>query len=194
MDHIKQVLVNNNYSNSTIDKKIEHFINSKFSQNNSNIPAVSKTKIKLYYRSQFHSNYKIYERVMREIVYDNVKCTDQQAQIDLIIYYKNKKTHNLIMKNNIAPIPPISQRTNVVYKFDCPYPHGEAESYIGLTTTTVNTRIARHVQSGSIRRHFEDTHDTRPTKSEIIDNTSILTTAETVERPISGIWKASEIW
>ena len=34
------------------------------------------------------------------------------------------------------------------------------------------------MKSGSFRRHFEDTHQTRPTKSEIIDNTSILTTAE----------------
>ena len=99
MGHIKQVLVNNNYSNSTIDKKIENFINSKFSSNDSNIPVVPKNKIKLYYRSQFHSNYKIDERVMREIVNDNIKFADQQAKIDLIIYYKNKKTHNLIMKN-----------------------------------------------------------------------------------------------
>ena len=178
INHMKQVLINNNYSNSTIDRKIEQFINNKLTSNNNNNPATPKTKIKLYYHSQFHPNYKIDERIMKEIVNDNVKCTDQQTEIDLIIYYKNKKTHNLIMKNNSAPAPPISQRTNVVYKFNCPYPHGEAENYIGLTTTTINTRMTRHVQTGSIRKHFEDVHHTRPTKSEILDNTSILTFAE----------------
>ena len=81
------------------------------------------------------------------------------------------------MKNNSAPL-----KTNVVYKFSCPYPHREAEDYIGLTTTTLNRRIGMHVYSGSIKRHFEDVHQIKPNKSQIIDNTSILTFADTRQR------------
>ena len=176
------MLVNNNYSSRTIDRKIELFINNKFSESSSVNPTMPKSKIKLYYRSQFHPNYKIDERVMKEIVNNNVKPIDQQSEISLIIYYKNKKTHNLIMKNNSAPPPPIAQRTNVVYNFNCPLPHGEAVNYIGLTTTTLYNRMSRHVQSGSIKRHFEESHHTKPTRSQILDNTTILSFAENKQK------------
>ena len=86
------------------------------------------------------------------------------------------------MKNNSAPPPPPPLKTNVVYKFSCPYPHREAEDYIGLTTTTLNRRIGMHVHSGSIKRHFEEIHQIKPSKSQIIDNTSILTVADTRQR------------
>ena len=39
-----------------------------------------------------------------------------------------------------------------------------------------------HVYSGSIKRHFEDVHQVKPNKSQIIDNTSILTVADTRQR------------
>ena len=178
--HIKQLLVNNNYSNSLIDKQIESFLNNKFSPGHNN--DTNKTKIPLYYQSQFHSNYKVEERIVKTIINSNVKCTDPNTTLNLIFYYKNKKSSNLIMKNNTAPPPSTPQKTNVVYKFSCPFPHREAEDYIGLTSTTLERRLARHIHSGSIKSHLEDSHNVKPTKSQLLDNTSILTFANTRQK------------
>ena len=182
VDHMKQMLINNNYSNNIIDRQIEKFVTNKLISNSINTPESPRSTIDLYYRSQFHRNYKIDERVLREIIDNNVKCTDQQTSISLIIYYINKKTHNLIMRNNSAPPPSTPLKTNVIYKFRCPHPHREAEEYIGLTTTTLNRRIGMHIYSGSIKRHLEDVHQVKANKAQILDNTSILTVADSRQR------------
>ena len=79
------------------------------------------------------------------------------------------------MRNNLSPLPSNAQKYGVVYKFTRPFPHREAEDYIGLTTTTLNTRMVRHVQAGSIKRHLEDVHNIKPSKTQLLDNTVILT-------------------
>ena len=36
------------------------------------------------------------------------------------MYYKNYKTHNMVIKNNTNPVPQnLQKKTNVVYKFTC---------------------------------------------------------------------------
>ena len=42
--------------------------------------------------------------------------------------------------------------------------------------------MSRHVQNGSIKRHFEEFHHTKPTRSQILDNTSILSFAENKQK------------
>ena len=155
---------------------INSFINSKISNSNNLDKNISK--IPLFYQSQFHSNYKTEERVIKNIVHTNVKCVDENSKLNLIFYYKNKKSCNLVMKNNNAPPPSTPQKTNVVYKFTCPFPHREAEDYIGLTSTTLNNRFSKHMQAGSIKQHFEDSHNIKPTKSQLLDNTTVLTYAD----------------
>ena len=78
------------------------------------------------------------------------------------------------MKNNLSPPTPTIQKTNVIYRFKCPLPHGDAAEYIGLTSTTVNKRLASHLQRGSILEHFKDCHNDKPTKKQLTDNTTIL--------------------
>ena len=82
------------------------------------------------------------------------------------------------MKNNLSPPTPTMQKTNVIYRFKCPLPHGDAAEYIGLTSTTVNKRLASHLQHGSILEHFKDCHNYKPTKQQLIDNTTILDHAQ----------------
>ena len=50
--------------------------------------------------NQMHKNYKLDEQVMT-----NIKPTEPQKQIKLIIYYTKFKTSNLIVKNNTTPPP-----------------------------------------------------------------------------------------
>ena len=92
-----------------------------------------------FIKNQTHSNYKIEERVIKNLVMNNTKCVDENSKLKVIFYYQNKRTHNLVLKNNTAPPPPPLQQCNVVYQFQCPLPHSKAENYIGCTTTTLFT-------------------------------------------------------
>ena len=86
----------------------------------------------------------------------------------------NPKTSQQIMKNNLAPALSDLQKTNIIYQFTCPLLHSNAEQYIGLTTTTLSRRLTSHLQSGSIRQHFEEYHNIIPTRQQLVDNTIIL--------------------
>ena len=171
IQHIKQTLVNNNYPCIMIDNKIKAFLEKLHSpqvqQNTSTIP--------IYFQNQMHSNYKTDERVIKDIVMKNTQCNNPDTKLNLIIYYKNPKTSNLVLKNNMSPPPTKLQTSNVVYKFICPYQHGEAEeSYIGETTTSLSRRLTMHKQSGSIQTHFQETHHVNVTREQLTENTTIL--------------------
>ena len=102
------------------------------------------------------------------------------------------------MKNNSAPPLPTAKRTGVVYKFSCPYPHREAEDYIGLTTTTINRRMTMHAQTGSIRKHFVDCHNVIPNRAQILDNIEIICLAENkqklyIKKKLSSFCKMRQI-
>ena len=53
-----------------------------------------------------HSNYKIDENVLKEMVSNNTICTNPNDRLKSIIYYKNKKSSNLVIKNNMSPPKP----------------------------------------------------------------------------------------
>ena len=124
-----------------------------------------------------HPNYKIDERVLKEIVYNNIKCNDPNDKANLIIYYNNRKSCNLIMRNNLAPPKPMLDCTNLVYAFTCPLSHPKVTSYIGFTQTKLSRRLYSHSQQGSIKEHFNKYHDIKVTKDILHNNTTIIDTA-----------------
>ena len=75
----------------------------------------------------------------------------------------------------MAPPPTTIQQTNVVYRFTCPLPHSQAVEYVGMTQTTLSRRLTCHGQSGSILKHFEETHQCTPTREQFTKNTTIVT-------------------
>ena len=169
--HIKQRLVNNNYTNSMIDSEIKKFLTKK---HNGETKENKKKSISVYYENQTHINYKIEERVIKDIIYNNVKCVNPNNRLDLIIYYRNNKTSNLVMKNNLAPSMKYLQQTNVVYEFTCPMSHSQVTQYIGYTQTTLSQRLTSHLQNGSILDHFQQEHHIKPTREQVTENTKIL--------------------
>ena len=168
--HIKQRLINNNYTNSMVDFQIKKFLAQIENKNNQR----DKNSIKVYYESQMHSNYEIEERVIKKIIYDNTKCTSSDNKLDLIFYYKNKTTSNLIMKNILNPPHSSLEQTNVIYEFTCPMSHSQVTKYIGFTQTTLSQRLTFHRQNGSICNHFQEEHHIKPTRKHLIDNTNII--------------------
>ena len=173
---IKQILVNNNYSNTIIDSLTNKFLQQK--QSPSNISNEIKHKLNVYYNSQMHRNYKVEERVIKNIVYSNTKTINPNDKLNVIFYYKNIKASNLAMKNNLTDRAPSLQQTGVVYCFTCPSPHCKADQYIGLTQTTLSRRLTMHAQTGSIFQHFAVKHSSKPTRSELVDNTTIIARAD----------------
>ena len=151
VDHIKQMLINNNYSNSMFDQTLNKFLQQKCNQNNNEN---NKNSIKIFYHNQMHTNYKVEERVIKEILHNNIQCNSPDDKLNIIFYYKNKRTCNLVMKNNLAPKPPILQQTGTIYRFQCPYPHDIPQVYIGHSQMTLLRRINYHLNNGSIRSHF----------------------------------------
>ena len=110
----------------------------------------NKTNIDVFYEAQTHLNYKLDERVLKEIVQRNTRAIDSNKKLNLIIFYRNTKTHNLVMKNNLLPPPKPLQKTNVIYEFQCPISHGYVtDRYVGMTQNTLSKRLTFHLQKGS---------------------------------------------
>ena len=97
-------------------------------------------EIKLFYRNFMHSNYKQDEAAIRNIISNNVSATDPDSAIHLIIYYKNKRTSQLIMKNSPRMDSDPLKKHGVVYHIICPE-KGCNHSYIGMTTTRLSKRL-----------------------------------------------------
>ena len=124
-----------------------------------------------------HRNHKIDERVLADIIQNNVLSINPNKKVKLHIFYKNKKASNFVVRNNLSPPKPPLDQTGLIYEFKCPLPHGQVESYIGLTQTTLKQRLSSHTYKGSILDHFQSHHGFRPTKAQLQDNTLILSKA-----------------
>ena len=169
------MLVNNNYSNRTIDHHIEKFINNKLHST----PTTPTNKITVYYQNQMHNNYKIDERVIKSIIKNHTSCIKDNMKLNTIIYYRSKKTCNLVMKNNISPAITEAQKSHCVYKFDCFIQGYKPEEYIGYTETSLIKRLTSHTYNGSIKQHLMTKHNTQPTKELLLNNTKIIAYADT---------------
>ena len=170
------MLINNNYSNRKVDALINRFVQNK--QATASPRSTDVEVIPIYYQNQTHNNCLLDEKILKEIVYRNTKCCDPKQKLKIICYYKNLKTRNLVMKNNLGPKLSNLSQTGVVYNFECPLPHSRAENYIGMTQATVAHRLTNHTQSGSISRHFEQHHNTKLIRDTLVNNTSIIAKAD----------------
>ena len=112
------------------------------------------SNIKIYYRNQYHINYKTDERILKEIINGGIESKGEK-NTNVIIYYKNNKVSNLIMQNNLSTKYDKLQQTNVVYKFSKVAEGSEPldAHYIGMTTTTLSRRLTMHLQEGSIKQY-----------------------------------------
>ena len=172
VSHVKQILINNNYSNTLIDKVTQKFVNKKVNSNSKEESTLEK--LNLYIHNQMHKNYNIDEKVIRDIIMNNTRCNNQSQKLNIIFYYKNLKTSNLVMKNNLTPQRSHLFETNVIYEFNCPFPNCQSEKYIGMTQNTLSRRLTLHAQSGSICKHFQDRHKAKPNREQLTDNTKII--------------------
>ena len=171
---IRQILVNNGYSNTEIDNEIRKHLD-RVSANEEK-DDTKKNDVVLYYRNYMSPAHKVDERVIRNIVHDCVKCTSPNDRIKLEIYYQNKKAHNLVMKNNALSDGSKLKRANVVYQFFCPHEDCRlhSASYIGSTSTTLSRRLTMHLREGSPKEHMSLRHSLSLTRKQLVENTIII--------------------
>ena len=178
LQRVRQLLANNSYSQADIDREIERALKQ---YNTPKAPVsggdTTEQTLTLFYENQMNDAYKSDERIMRSIIHRNCQPVHPRDRLKLVIYYKSPKVSGLLMKNNLSADPSPLKQTNVVYQYKCT--HGDCarqhnSGYIGLTTTTLGRRITMHLQEGGPKKHLHDTHKTRLTRADMVENTSIL--------------------
>ena len=120
-----------------------------------------------------HPNYKLDEKILKDIISTNVKCNKEGEHLKITFYYINKKTSNLVIKNSPKSESEPLDMTNVIYKFQCKFMQCNAE-YIGHTRTSLKKRLNNHYYKGSIKNHYQLDHNQKITKEELYNNTKIM--------------------
>ena len=108
----------------------------------------------------------------KEIVKNNVKPVCTNSVIDFVIYYKNSKTSNLILKNSPSCSQDVLKKRNVVYHFKC-QEVGCTHEYIGMTTMRLSKRISCHMQEGAIYQHYVNNHNHPPIRNNVLNSFTI---------------------
>ena len=127
LERITQCLANNRYTNKHVNSSIKNALNKWYTRPAT--PPPEENNIKSYYRAFIHSKYKESENNVKKIVLENVTLVEEGKRIQLVMYYRNNKTANLLMKNLPKPTDdPLKQR-----------------KYICMTTIHLSRRISCHV-------------------------------------------------
>ena len=105
---MKHILINSGYSNSETEMEIREQMEKRASQEDTeDKPA----KDRLYCCNFMNTVYKDGERALRNIITSDVICKDKDKKLQLTICYKNKKTKNLVMRNNSNDVSKPSKST-----------------------------------------------------------------------------------
>ena len=180
INNIKQILVNNGFPNWLIDNEISKFNNRENNRDD------NSNRLKIYYENQMHANYKKDEDILKNILRRYTRPIEPNDKINLVIYYKNKKTSSLIMRNSPFQDNSLLKSTNVVYQFQCKTEGCTLQNnkYIGMTSTSVSRRVSMHLQMGAIKDHFINIHPQIPRERRralILENMSILAKCKTAK-------------
>lgn len=178
-NRVKQLLVNNGFTNTEIDQEIHKQLDKQHTKQQQQTTEPRSNKVHhLYYKNHMNSQYKTDEKVLKDILKKHTKCNKDDDRIQINIYYQNRKTRQLVMKNSPVTIKQ-SNRTNVVYNFICPHEdcRPRTNNYIGATTTTLSRRLTMHIQEETgPAEHWLVEHKQRPTHKLLKDNTEIIDT------------------
>jgi len=172
IQRLRQVFTNNNFPMKIIDDCIATFRNKIVSiRSNDPVQPDTSNSLKIYYNNQMNDQYKKDEKIMRDIIANNIKANNPNDKIQLVIYYNSSKTRNLIMRNKIQSNTSPSSSCWAVYEVSCPYEGCELlnPSYIGQTRNTLRTRLQQHTRDGAIKQHIETSHRNLVVSLEILE-------------------------
>ena len=177
IERSSQILINNGFSNKEVERSTKKILEQWYNNDNPRGPEpANEDSIRIYYKSFFSTAYKEDERIMQQIIKRNVKPIAPNTQIKLIIYYQNKKTSHLLLKNNTRQTSCDLQKSNVVYRYTCKLGDcaTQPSTYIGMTTMKLTRRLSYHLSNGAPKNHHRDAHQTILTRKTLDENTEIL--------------------
>ncbi|XP_050709685.1 uncharacterized protein LOC126994416 [Eriocheir sinensis] len=174
IDRSTQVLLNNGFDKADIYRQTRKIMDHWHAATSNTTE--EKNNINIYYKSHFSTAYKEDERIMKQIIRRNVTPTDPEKKLNIVIYYKSKKTSHLIMRNSPQEEKTPTQESHVVYRFICKRGICEAlpSTYIGMTTMKLSRRMSYHLTSGAPRQHLLQKHNTVLTRKILEENTDII--------------------
>ena len=179
-NRVTQVLVDNGFSNKDIEKQISLSMSRWYNPPQAK-PTPEGQIHKVFFRAYFNSQHKEEEKRLRNIIDQDVTVKNPKDKLNLVIYYKNKKTSNLLMNNcPRSPNDPLQQH-HVVYQYKCHMADCPA-SYIGMTTLKLSKRLSVHLQEGAIFNHHRLQHRRTIKREEITSNTTVLSRAPDAQR------------
>ena len=166
------MLVNNGYYMHVIDKEIKSALDKYLVKKQQEKFVVHK----VYYRNQMNDGYRTDEKILKDIIDKNIVVSNENEKLSVVIYYKNTKTKNLVLKNNENTVSRSLDKTNVIYKYKCPDRDCYLKNnfYIGFTNCKLTRRLTMHLQKGAIKTHEHCAHKSKLTREKITENTSIL--------------------
>ena len=176
MERASQILINNGFSNKDVERTTKKILDNWYNAEPSRRPEATDNIITIYYKSTFSTAYKEDEMIMQQIIKRNVKPTDPNTQIKLVIYYQNKKTSHLLLRNNIRQAANELQKSHVIYRYTCKLGDcaTQPSTYIGMTTMKLSRRLSYHLSTGAPKNHHRDAHHATLKRETLVENTEIL--------------------
>ena len=138
VEKLKQSFINNGHSNRMFDTILQNFINRTHQQDREKPLHIDPDHThKIYYTNFFSSSYKIAERIMNSIIFNNTSCVNEEDELKLIIYYKLSNVKSTFSRNSKTPKLTKLQRSHLIYEYKCSYgEYGRLNnSYVGMTST-----------------------------------------------------------
>ena len=172
LQYLRQMLVNNGYSNKDFDNVTNHVLDRHVTRQHKS----PTNDITVFYQNTFTNAYRKDEKCIKDIIMKNCKPVSENSDIKVLVYYKNPRTCSLVMRNNMSGNTGKLSKTNVVYEYRCatgdcaPY----NTTYIGYTTCTLSRRLSLHLQHGAIKQHHREHHLSTIDRDTIINNTEII--------------------
>ena len=162
-----------------IEITVKKFLQRTFHATNTDENALAE--ILLFFKNTMSNNYKTDEKQLRNIITTHTQPSRADKKIKFIIYYKNKKLSNLLIKNNShSETNNIAKQHHVVYQYTCTRDGCNAtQKYIGYTTCTLQDRFRMHTQqSSSIKKHLQQHHSIQKvTTAELLKDVTIIQNA-----------------
>jgi hypothetical protein len=150
---LEQSFANCNYPQAIVENIVKHTLDKYHTDSSEDL--ASSSKINYFVQLTNLSTIRQDQKLLRSILRDHVKPSDDQKPISLTGFYKPYKLSSLF---STRPRKISAEKTQVVYRFNCPV-DGCNASYIGHTTCTLERRSRQHRYSGSsIHRHFTEDH------------------------------------
>ena len=129
-------------------------------------------------------NYKLDEKVLKDIFRNKIKCINSNEKIHLLIYYKSKKVSNLLMRNNLNYEKSEMNRSHMVYKINCPVKDCDLSNpcYVGYTQNTIEKRLSGHLYNGAPKDHMIEHHNRIISKKELENNVKCIKMINDIKR------------